>query len=122
MVKIAVFETASNLAPMLVVPWLALTASPVLLTIATAGLEEVHCATEDTSCCVSSEKVPMAANCWVNPSWSAGFVGTIEMDWTVAFVTVRVTGVAVRPWNEALMLTVPALTPVATPLFVVATE
>src|SRR5512133_3815481 len=105
---------------MLVEPLPLLIASPVLPTIATAGAEDVHCATEDTSCCVPSLKVAVAVNCWVTPSATDAFAGEIASDCTDAFVTVRDALEAFIPWKEALIVTVPGATPVARPLLMVA--
>ena len=53
-VKTARLEADPKVAPTLVDPTPEVTASPVLPTIAAAGLDDDHCATEDTSCCVES--------------------------------------------------------------------
>ena len=106
---------------MLVDPTPEVTASPVLLTIAAAGLDDDHCATEDTSCCVESLKVAVAVNCRVVPKDTDALEGLTARDWTVALVTVRDALAALIPWNEALMPTVPGATPVARPLLMVAT-
>ena len=69
-----------------------------------------------------SLKVPVAANCWVEPFGIEGFAGVTAIDTRVAGVTVN-TVEPVMPVSVALMLLVPAATPVARPLLViVATE
>ncbi len=65
---------------------------------------------------IPSEKVPVAVNCWDAPRKIVAVPGVIVMDVRVAFVTVRVTGMAFTVPNAAVMLVVPAPTDVASPL------
>jgi len=66
--------------------------------------------------------VPVAVNCWVFPATRLGLAGVTEMDDKVAAVTGRV-AVPNFPLKVAVMVAVPAATPVARPLLlIVATD
>jgi hypothetical protein len=63
-------------------------ANPVLLTVATAGAEEIQVAVEVRSCVVPSEKVPVAFNCEVCPLLRREtLAGVMAMDWSTGEVT-----------------------------------
>jgi len=66
--------------------------------------------------------VPVAVNCWVVPTARLGLAGVTAIDCKVATVTVRVVVPETLP-RVAVMIEVPAATPVARPpVEIVATE
>jgi len=100
---------------MLVVPCVALAATPVWLMTATVGVDEVHFTTEEMSWVVPSLNVPVAVNCCEEPSAMVGLAGVTAMLYTVAFVTVSVVVAGLWPLMVPVMVTLPGATPVATP-------
>ena len=107
---------------MVVVPAATAVASPLVVTVAVAMLDEVQAAWEVTFEVVPSENVAVAANCWVAPILMLGLVGVMAMEEMALEVTVRVTLAEVPP-KFAVMVAVPAASPVASPLLVmVATD
>jgi hypothetical protein len=60
----------------------------------------------------------VAANCWVLPAGTLGVSGVTDTEDNVALVTVRV-AVPVLPLKAAVMVAVPAATPVARPLLLI---
>src|ERR1700690_549037 len=100
---------------MLVCPWLALHACPVLLTIATAGADEVQLEMVVMSCVEPSLKRPVAANCIGAPRMIVGSFGVTVMLWMVAFETVSEVVAGARPPQVAVMVTEPLENPCTTP-------
>ncbi len=95
--------------------------TPVLLLIvATDGLEELQVTWVVISWLVPSENAPMATNCWMVSTCKDG---TIDREDKVAEVTVRIVLAEILP-EAAVMVVVPAATPIARPLLllIVATE
>jgi len=70
-------------------------------------------------CVVLSEYVPVAANCLDVPFPVDGFIGDMEIDVKTAGVTVRMVFPLIDP-SAAVMVVVPAATPVAVPFTPVA--
>jgi hypothetical protein len=77
------------IAVMVVVPTLALEATPLGPMVATVGAEEVHVTEPLMTCVVLSPKVPVAVNGNVWPSNRLGVDGMTVMDTSLAFETVR---------------------------------
>ena len=78
-----------EVAVMVVVPAATAVTTPLLLTVATDGLEEVQVTCADISMLVPSEYEPVAANCWVLPAGTLGLSGVTTIQDRVAAVTVR---------------------------------
>jgi len=75
---------------------------------------ELHVAPLVKFCVELSENVPVAVNCCFVPFAIEGFAGVTAIDTSVAAVTVRVVE-PVMPAETALIVLVPAATPVANP-------
>jgi hypothetical protein len=85
---------AGSVADIVLVPIETLKARPslpkALLTVATAGLEELHVTAPVRSWVVASLYVPVAANAWVVPSAIEGAVGVTSIESKAAAVTPNV--------------------------------
>lgn len=90
-------------------------ANPLLLTVATKGFEEVQATCVVMSWLVPSEYVPEALNCMVLPAGMLGLAGVTDMEDRTTEVTVRVALPELFP-EVAIMVEVPAATPVARPV------
>ena len=111
-----------EVAVMLVVPGPIAVTRPLLLTVATAGVDEVQVTWGVRSWVVESENVPVAVNCWVVCRRILESVGVTAMEDSVADVTVRVVLPEILP-EVAVTVVVPAATAVARPaLLTVATD
>src|SRR5580704_6885303 len=86
----------------------------VLLIVATAGSEEVHCTELVTFCWDPSLNVPIAVNAWLIPTGIVGFAGATEIESSVG-VTFRVV-VPLIEFKEALIVVDPSDKPVAKPV------
>jgi hypothetical protein len=84
-------------AVMVAVPPATAVARPLLLTVATDGLDEVQETCLVRSWLVPSEYMPEAENCWVSPAGMLGFTGARNKENRVAAVTVRVVAPAIVP-------------------------
>ena len=92
-----------------------------LLIVAMPVLLDVQFTDEVRFWVESSEKMPVATNCWVVPNAMLGLVGVIASETSVAGVTVRVVEPDTLP-EIAVIVVVPAPNEVANPaLLVVAT-
>src|SRR5437667_6247745 len=93
-VSVVLPETPPKVAVIVVVPAATDVARPcdppALLIVATAVLDELQVTWVVRSCVVLSLKVPVAVNCWVNPSGRPGLVGVTAIETRVALVTVSV--------------------------------
>lgn len=90
-------------------------ANPPALIVATLVVTELQ-VTEPVKFCVElSEKVPVAVNCFVAPFVIEGLAGVTAIDTSVAAVTARFVDPVTLP-DTALIVLVPAATPVANPL------
>jgi hypothetical protein len=115
-VNVAAFAlTPDKLAVTVVVPSATDVASPVVLMVATAVLDEAQVTNDDMSCTELSEKVPMAVNCCVMPRGIDAAAGVMVIDVRTAGVTERVADELTES-NVALMSVKPVLTEVARPL------
>jgi len=115
-VKVVLPETVPEVAVMVVaVPIAMAVAKPLLLTVATYGLDELQVTCVVISWVVPSEKVPVAVSCWVVPPGTLGLAGVIAMEDRVAEVTVRVVLSETAP-EVAVMVVVPTVRAVARPL------
>jgi hypothetical protein len=125
-VRVVLPEIVSKVAVMLAVPAAKAVASPLLLIVAAAGLDEVQVTWVVISWLVPSEYVPRAINCRVAPTGMLRSVGKEEnskgkgfgvtaMEDRVAGVTVRVVLPEILP-EVAVMVAVPAVRAVARPL------
>src|SRR6266542_1837979 len=118
-VSVVLPETPPKVAVIVVVPAATDVARPcdppALLIVATAVLDELQVTTWVVrSCVVLSLKVPVAVNCWVNPSGRPGLVGVTAIVDRVAAVTVSVV-LPETPPKVAVIVVVPAATDVARP-------
>jgi len=76
----------------------------------------------DISRLVPSEYEPVAANCWVLPTGTLGLSGVTAIEDKAAAFTVRIVFPEILP-EAAVMVVLPAATPVARPLLlIVATD
>src|SRR6266536_3794645 len=117
-VSVVLPETPPKVAVIVVVPAATDVARPcdppALLIVATAVLDELQVTWVVRSCVVLSLKVPVAVNCWVNPSGRPGLVGVGAIVDRVAAVTVSVV-LPETPPKVAVIVVVPAATDVARP-------
>jgi hypothetical protein len=93
----------------------------VLLICATDGDEELQDADVVKSWIELSKNVPVAVNCFVDPTVMMGSAGVTEMDAIVADVTVRVVEPETLP-AAAVIVVWPGAIEVADPLLIVATD
>jgi hypothetical protein len=118
-VKVAELVTPLRAAVMLLDPELTAVATPalpeLLLTVATAGVPDVHVTDPVRSWVAPSEYVPVAANCCVRPAGVLWRAGVMPMETRLAAVTVRVND-PVTPLAVAEMMVVPGDTGVTKPL------
>ncbi len=109
-VRVLLPEMLPLVAVTVVLPVLAALASPavpaLLLTLATAGLEEDQLTSCVRSCVELSENTPVAVNCSVSPLAMLGLAGVTSIETSVPAVTVRLM-LALEPENFAEMVTVP---------------
>jgi hypothetical protein len=111
---------APDAACILLVPAATPVANPPAVTVATPVVCELQ-ATELVKFCVElSEKVPVAVNCSVFPFAIEGFAGVTAIDTSVGAVTVSFVVPSTAP-EAALIVLVPAATPVANPPAVIVT-
>ncbi len=123
-VSVVLPETPPKVAVIVVVPAATDVARPcdppALLIVATAVLDELQVTWVVRSCVVLSLKVPVAVNCWGNPSGRPGLVGVTAIETRVALVTVSVAQVFVvvqltLPSVAVIVMGPPAATDVARP-------
>jgi hypothetical protein len=103
-----------SVALMLEAPFATLVASPAALIVATLGPDELHAAVLVRVCVLPSLYVPVAVNGCVVPAPIEAFPGVTAIDTSTAAVTVSVVEPVMLP-SVALMLEVPAVTPVDRP-------
>ena len=106
-VRVVLPEILPKVAVMVAVPAATAVARPLVLTVATDGLDEVQVTCVLISRLVPSEYEPVAANCWVLPAGTLGVSGVTDIEDKVALVTVRV-AVPDLPLKAAVMVVVPA--------------
>ncbi|HXO06277.1 MAG TPA: hypothetical protein VN884_11680 [Candidatus Sulfotelmatobacter sp.] len=105
---------APEVALIVLVPVATPVANPPVVIVATVVVEELHVAVLVKFCVELSEKVPVAVNCSVAPFAMEEFAGVTVIDTSVAEVTVRIVEPLMAP-EAALIVLVPAATPVASP-------
>ena len=115
MVSVVESLTDPIAAVMIVVPFTRPEASPMLLTVAALGFEELHNAEAVTSWVLLSLNVPVAVNCFVVPGAVAALTGVTVKEIRAAAVTVRWALPLTDP-EVAVTLVVPAPTAAATPV------
>src|ERR1039458_1201615 len=103
-----------SVALMLEAPFATLVASPAALIVATLGPDELHAAVLVRVCVLPSLYVRVAVNGCVVPAPIEAFPGVTAIDTSTAAVTVSVVEPVMLP-SVALMLEVPAVTPVDRP-------
>ena len=97
------------------VPWFFPVASPLFdVTVATFVAEDVQVDRFEMFCVVPSEKFPLAVNCCCVPTSMVGLAGVTVIEFSEAFVTVRVADPEMLPM-VALMVALPGPTAVAMP-------
>jgi hypothetical protein len=104
-VKSAVMEAVPELTPV---------ARPALLMATTGVLLEDQVAVEVMLAVVPLLYVAVAVNCWLEPAVRLEMLGVMAIEVGVAAVTVSA-AVPLSPLMEAVMVVVPAATPVARP-------
>ena len=114
-VKVVFTKIVPEAAVMVVVPAVRAVARPLLLTVATAVLDELQVTEIVTSWVVPSENVPVAVNCWVTTRGMVGLAGVTAMEERVAEVTVRVALPETFP-EVAVMVAVPSAMALTRPL------
>ena len=113
-VSVVVPLMAPEAALIVLVPVPTPVANPPEVIVATVVVSELHVAVLVRFCVELSENVPVAVNCFVVPLAIEGFAGVTAIDTSVGAVTVRVV-VPLRAPEAALIVLVPAATPVANP-------
>jgi hypothetical protein len=119
--------TFPNVAVMLVLPAATPLARPIEI-VASAGTEEIQVTLEVRFCVLLSLYRPVAVNCCVAPTVMEAEAGLTVMVLSTgaegpvaeAAVTVSAAGLLVTPPNVAVMLVLPAITPLARPPEIVA--
>src|SRR5208282_3336857 len=81
---------APEAAAIAVCPGVRALASPPVLIVATAAVDELHIAVLVRFCVLPSLYVPVAVNCWVVPAEAEGFAGVTAIETSVGAVTVSV--------------------------------
>ena len=114
-VRVVLPETVPKVAETVVVPAVRAVARPLLLNVATNGLDELQVTCPVISWVVPSEDVAVAVNCWVVATDMTGLAGVKDMEDWLAEVTVRVV-LPEKPPEVAVMVAVPVATAVARPL------
>ena len=110
---------APSLAVILVVPAATAVAKPLALMVAVAGVPLVQ-VTEPVIFAVElSEYVPVAVNCWVALTPIVGLIGVTAIETRVTAFTVKVWAGLVMAPKFAVILVVPADTPVAKPVLLI---
>jgi hypothetical protein len=89
---------------------------PVPVIVAAAVFDDAHTTPVVNAAVVPLLYVPVAVYCCVSPAAMLAVAGVTAIDCSVAAVTVSVIPGLVNPPDAAVMLVVPAATPVATPL------
>ena len=108
---------------MLLEPRAAPVAKPPAAMFTTAEFELVHVAVLVRFCVLPSLNVPVAVNCTLVPFAIEELLALIVMDCRVMPLTVRAMAFDVIPLSVAVMLEVPAATPVArAPALIAATD
>jgi hypothetical protein len=121
-VRVVLPEIVPEVAVMAAAPAETAVARPLLLTVAANVFNELQATDMVISWVVPSETVPVAVNCWVDPTEMIGLAGVTAMEDRVEEVTVRVVLPEIVP-KVAVMAAVPAETAVARPLLLmVATD
>ena len=113
-VSVVVPLMAPEAALIVLVPVPTPVANPPEVIVATVVVSELHVAVLVRFCVELSENVPVAVNCFVVPLAIEGFAGVTAIDTSVAAVTVRVVEPLIAA-DAALIVLVPAATPVANP-------
>jgi len=115
-VSVVVPLMAPEAALIVLVPVPTPVANPPEVIVATVVVSELHVAVLVRFCVELSENVPVAVNCFVVPLAIEGFAGVTAIDTSVGavVVTVRVVEPLIAA-DAALIVLVPAATPVANP-------
>ena len=113
-VNVVLPATLPEVAVMVVAPALTPVASPLVLTVATVVLLDVHVAEFVRSCWLLSLNVPVAVNCCLFPAAIVGAAGVTAIETSVAGVTVKVVEPFIEP-EVAVTVVVPAATLLAKP-------
>ena len=103
-----------NAAVIVEVPTVTPVANPPDVIVATALVPDVHVTVPVMFAVVVSEYVPVAVNCCVVPFATVGFTGVTAIDCNVAAVTFSEVFPLI-PFNAAVIVEVPTVTPVANP-------
>jgi hypothetical protein len=106
--------TDPEVALMVLVPAATPVARPPVPILAVAVVPDPHVTDDVRFCVLLSLKVPVAVNCCVDPLAIDELAGVTAMDCSVAAVTVSTVDPTIEP-EVALMVLVPAATPVAKP-------
>jgi len=114
-VRVVFPEVVPELAVIITVPAATAVANPLVLMVATEGLDEPQVTDSVILWLDPSENVPVAVNCWVAPTSRLGLDGVTPMEDRVAEITVNVT-LAEKVSEVAVIVEVPAATAVAKPL------
>jgi len=114
-VRVVFPEILPEVAVMVVLPAATAVASPLLLTVATAVLDELQVTCVVISLVEPSAYVPEAVNCLVFPAGTLGLAGVTDMKDKVAGLTVRVVFPEIL-FEVAVTVVFPAARAVARPL------
>lgn len=96
-------------------PLARLLTTPLALMVAAAGLLEVHVTEAEMSCTLLSLKVPVAVNCLLVPTGMVELAGVTAIETRLAPLTVSDVVPLTVP-EAAVIVVVPALTPLANPV------
>lgn len=94
-------------------------ASPLVLIVTAAELDEDHVAELVRFCVVPSLNVPVAVNCSLVPLAIEAFAVVIVIDCSVAAVTAKGRAFDVMPFSAAVTLVDPTASPLARPLVLI---
>src|SRR5277367_4466085 len=108
--------TLPDAAVMLVVPAATPVATPLALIVPAAVFDDVQLTPVVNAAVLPLLYVPVAVYCCVSPAAMLAVAGVTAIDCSTAAVTVSVTPALVNPPDAAVMLVVPAATPVAVPV------
>lgn len=116
-VRLAVAVTPPAVTVMVVVPAATAVASPVALTVATVGFDEVQVAPWATALLFPSLKTALARSCWVAPTEMEAVGGVTVIDFMVTVPAMTLTCVEpVSPFKVAVMVESPAPSAVTMPI------
>jgi hypothetical protein len=114
-VRVVFPEILRKVEVMVAIPAATAVARPLLLTVATAALDDLQVTRVVIFWVVPSEYAPEAVNCFLFPTGTLGLAGVIDIEDRVAWFTLKVVLPEIRR-EVAVMVAAPAATAVPSPL------